>query len=160
MTEELAEVLGRHRRQQIAEQVPGLEEGWVFPSRAGTLLYQSALTKPLQKAALEAGMARQVRDERGKLVVVGRVPSAHWFRYTLNDLLRRSATGHVQRAITGHVTEEMSEHYSHIGLPEKRAALTAALAPVSGDGTTSGDRAGDRAPDTKKAGQSEDSNRP
>ncbi len=54
-------------------------------------------------------------------------PSSHWFRHTLNDLLRRATTGEVQRAITGHATREMSEHYSHVGRDEKRAGLTAAL---------------------------------
>ena len=96
----------------------------VFPSRAGTHMQPSTIRDALLAASVRAGLAEGIYDERGRLVDgKGRVPSAHWFRYTLNDLLRRVASCEVQRAITGHTTVAMSEHYSHVDVEEKRVAL-------------------------------------
>ena len=47
---ELAEVLKEHRRRLLEAQAPGLEEGWVFPSKTGGLMQPSSLRKPLAKA--------------------------------------------------------------------------------------------------------------
>jgi hypothetical protein len=46
---------------------------------------------------------------------------------TANDLIRRVASGEVARAITGHVTQRMTEHYSHVDVGEKRAAVEGML---------------------------------
>ena len=61
--------------------------------------------------------------------------SSHGFRRTANDLLRRVAPGQVVRAITGHVTEEMTEHYSHVDMGERREASERAFARLV-DGQT------------------------
>lgn len=126
MTEELALVL-KARRDQLQRAVapaPLRKDTLVFPSRAGTHMQPSTIRDALLAASVRAGLAEGIYDERGRLVDGrGRVPSAHWFRYTLNDLLRRVASGEVQRAITGHTTVAMSEHYSHVDVEEKRVAL-------------------------------------
>jgi len=51
------------------------------------------------------------------------------------------ASGEVARAITGHVTQRMTEHYSHVDVGEKRAAVEGMLKLVKGgeSGTTSDD---------------------
>lgn len=124
--EQLVVVLKAFRVQQLRDQSPGLVEGWVFPSRTGGLMGPSSARKPLLAAALALGWAW--RDEHGK--TVGRVPSPHWFRHTLNRLLRRASEGVVQRSITGHVTQAMAEHYDSVAMPEKAYALAMALRPV------------------------------
>lgn len=105
----LASALRHHHREQLAGRRVQSEEGWVFPSTTGGLMQPSSARKPLAKAAEEAGL-----DVR---------PSPHWFRHTLNRLLRQVEPGVVQRAITGHVTEGMSEHYDRVSLDEKRGAV-------------------------------------
>lgn len=125
---ELAEALKVHRRHLVRDQAPGLAEGWVFPAKGGGLMQPSSMRRPLARAARAAGIARGV--------------SPHWFRHTLNDLLRRATTGEVQRAITGHVTAQMSEHYSHVGIEERRTAVTAALRLVAEAGDPAGVPAG------------------
>jgi hypothetical protein len=37
------------------------------------------------------------------------------------------ASGEVARAITGHVTQRMTEHYSHVDVGEKKAAVEGML---------------------------------
>lgn len=134
MTDELAEVLRARRDERERHVAPAkLRQALVFPSQAGTHMQPSTIRGPLLAASVRAGLAEGVYDERGRLVgAEGRVPSAHWFRYTLNDLLRRVASGEVQRAITGHSTVAMSEHYSHVDVEEKRVALGRVWAGVSG----------------------------
>lgn len=45
---------------------------------------------------------------------------------SLGDILRMAGVDQVTRkSLTGHVTDEMTEHYSSVGLDEKRAAMAA-----------------------------------
>jgi integrase len=135
MTEELAVVLEARREEMQRAVAPARlrQDTLVFPSRAGTHMQPSTIRDALLAASVRAGLAEGVYDDRGRLVRgKGRVPSAHWFRYTLNDLLRRVASGEVQRAITGHTTVAMSEHYSHVDVEEKRVALGRVWETVSG----------------------------
>lgn len=112
MMPQLLETLRAHRQQQIRDQVVGLDAGWLFPSRVGGLMQPSSLRKPMRSACAAAGIER--------------VPTAHWFRYSMSSLLRKANVGMVQRAITGHATQEMAEHYDHVTMDERRAALEAA----------------------------------
>jgi integrase len=128
MPEELAEVLEAHRRWQVETQAPGLEQGWCFPTEAGTLLFQASLRKPLDRALAAAGVERHF--------------TVHGFRHAFNNLARQVSQGEVVRALTGHVTEEMTEHYSHIGLDERRAAMHGVLRLVHGGGDHCGDHSG------------------
>lgn len=106
---ELADILREHRRKLLERQAPGLAEGMVFPSEVGTYLRTAGPRKAMLKALAWAQVRRRV--------------TLHGMRRTLNNELRKRADGQVVRAITGHTTEAMTEHYSHIALAEKRAAL-------------------------------------
>lgn len=112
---ELAGVLRELRTEQVRKQVPGLEAGWIFAStRTGEPVRQVGLASALIRAGDALGLKRR--------------PTPHSFRYSFNDLLRRSASGEVQRAIVGHTSTKMSEHYSHVSVPERQKASAAALA--------------------------------
>lgn len=117
ITKEFADALAAHRRKLLVDQAPGLAEGWVFPSETGTLRSHSALQKPLKAALKAAGTEKHF--------------TLHGFRHTFNNLLRQATTGEVVRSMTGHVTQRMTEHYSHVEVGEKRAALVRALSPVT-----------------------------
>jgi integrase len=107
---QLADVLRWHRQRLLREQAPGLSEGWMFPSRTGTLRSPSSLTKAWKKAVAGAKIERRV--------------TVHGLRYTFTDLTRRGGIDPiVRRALTGHVTVEMQRRYSSVGLDEKDAAL-------------------------------------
>ena len=105
---ELATVLREHRNRLVAEEAPGLGEGWVFPSSVGKLHPKEVLRRPLKKALRQAGIERRF--------------TTHGFRRTFNNLSRQVAGEIVTRSITGHVTQAMTEHYSHVGGAEKLAA--------------------------------------
>ena len=111
---ELAAVLREQRRQLLVEQAPGLAEGWMFPSKAGTLRAPSSVDKAWKKALATAKIERRF--------------TLHGLRYTFTDLVRRAnVDAVVRRALTGHVTEEMQRHYSTVGLDEKRAAVAGVI---------------------------------
>ncbi len=111
---ELAEVLRSHRHELLREQLPGVESGWMFPSSVGTLKTPASLYKPWQACCKAAGIKHRF--------------TVHGLRYTFSDLVRRAKVDAVvRRALTGHVTEEMREHYSNVGLDEKRAAVAGVI---------------------------------
>lgn len=132
---ELQEILKWHRHRMVKKQSPGLAEGWMFPSRAGTLRTPNSLDKAWA-AALEAAEI----DKRF---------TVHGLRYTFTDLVRRAnVDAVVRRALTGHVTEEMQRKYSTVGIDEKRAAVAGVIRLVRPEvGTQVGTDA-----ETKKAG--------
>ncbi len=105
----LAEILRDHRKKLLEQQHPGLESGWVFPSRKGTPLYTGALSSHVAKAAKAAGVSRRV--------------TPHGLRRSFNNLVRQvEADTIVIKSITGHSTEAMREHYSHVSIAEKQTA--------------------------------------
>src|SRR5262245_9700651 len=53
--------------------------------------------------------------------------TVHGLRRTFNNLARQVTSCEVVRSITGHVTNAMTEHYSHIAIAEKRAAVARVL---------------------------------
>jgi integrase len=111
---ELAEVLKAHRRRMLAEQVPGLSSGWMFPSSTGTLRTPSSVDKAWDRCL--------------ELAKIGKRFTVHGLRYTFTDLVRRAnVDAVVRRALTGHVTEEMQRKYSTVGLDEKRAAVAGVI---------------------------------
>lgn len=126
---ELAEILRQHRRDLLRQQNPGLAAGWMFPTQRGTLRGRGALDKAWKVCLKAAGITRRF--------------TIHGARYTFTDLTRRAnVDAVVRRALVGHVTEAMQQHYSHVALDEKRAAvagvhrlvpLAAELKPASGD---------------------------
>jgi len=127
---ELAEILRWHRRYLFETQAPGLEEGWVFPSSTGTLRASSSVQKAWRVCCEAAG-------------ITGRF-TPHGLRRTFNDLARRAGVDAVvTKSLTGHVTERMREHYSTVGLDEKRAAVAGVGRLITGRSErSSGDQVG------------------
>jgi integrase len=116
---ELAEILRWHRRQLLETQAPGFEEGWMFPSSSGTLRASSSVQKAWKVCCEAAG-------------ITGRF-TPHGLRRTFNDLARRAGVDAVvTKSLTGHVTERMREHYSTVGLDEKRAAIAGVVRLIKG----------------------------
>lgn len=116
LPDELAGVLREVRLQQMRTQAKGLEQGWVFPSRVGTLRNSGVLTKALRSASERAGISKPV--------------SASWFRHTLSHLVRKAAGQRVQMAVTGHTTDRMALHYDSVNLNERQAAVAPIAAKV------------------------------
>ena len=59
----------------------------------------------------------------------------HDLRHTcVTKLAESQASEHTLMAIAGHVSRRMIEHYSHIRMEAKRAALDAIAKPISGPG--------------------------
>jgi len=132
----------------LSEQAPGLEEGWMFPSSAGTLRTPMSLYRAWRRCMDLAGVEHRF--------------TVHGMRYTFTDLVRRAnVDAVVRRALTGHVTERMQHHYSHVGNDEKRAAMAGVLRlvpPRTGD--FGGDQSGDRGGISRPAQRESRSNRP
>ena len=112
---ELLEILRDHRKRMVAIQAPGLDSGWVFPSvRAGKLRGSNSMAKAWRTCLEKAGITERF--------------TPHGLRRTFNDMLRRAKVDPIiAKALTGHVTEQMREHYSTVGLDEKRAAVASVL---------------------------------
>ncbi len=110
---EILEVIRWHRQRMLAEQHPGLAEGWMFPSSVGKLfLGTCSLSKAWKRSLKTAGISERF--------------TVHGLRRTFNDVARRAKVDPlVIKAITGHVTEDMREHYSTVDLDEKRQAVAA-----------------------------------
>ncbi len=139
---ELAEILKAHRMELLRAQNPGLAEGYMFPSKTGTLRTPNSVDAAWSKCLAKAGVTKRF--------------TLHGLRYTFTDLVRlANVDAVVRRALTGHVTEEMQRHYSSVGLDEKRAAIAGVLrlvptAPASP--TESGVGGGVPEADVKTAG--------
>lgn len=110
---EVAEALAQHLARLKKKGNPGLEEGWVFPTRRGLLHRGSPLLKVLRQAIERSEIETDV--------------TVHGLRRTFNDIARRIVNREVLKSITGHTTDEMVEHYSRVDLEEKRAAAAGVL---------------------------------
>jgi integrase len=117
LTDELRAVLDEWRQTLLRSQHRHVHTGWIFPSRVGQPHHNASC---MRKAFIDC------LNQLG----LGRSFSSHGLRRTANNLLRQVASGEVTRAITGHVTVQMTEHYSHIGAGEKRAAVEKVLSLV------------------------------
>lgn len=124
LPEELAAVLRARRAELVRTQAPGLAEGWVFAGQTGGPVRQVGFAAALARASVALELPKRV--------------TPHWFRHSFNDLLRRAASGEVQRAIVGHSSVAMAEHYSHVTIDEKRRASAAAVALLRAE--SKGDR--------------------
>lgn len=109
---EVAESLRAHRRRLLEAQNPGLAEGWIFPTRRGTLHRGTPFRKVLQKACKAAGIDRRF--------------TFHGLRRTFNNLAVPLAPRKVLQDIMGHVTDAMTDHYS-ITRSEEKAQLSAGV---------------------------------
>lgn len=104
------EALREHRQGQLKEQTPGLARGIVFPSIEGEYRRGTSLKKPLNLLADHLDLPVRVTPQV--------------LRRTFNTLLVAAQVDRiVLRSITGHSSEQMTEHYSGIGVELKRAAI-------------------------------------
>lgn len=99
----------RARQESIARGEIVAPSEWVFPSDVGTPRYGTTLARPLRRALDAAGITHRL--------------TPHGLRRTLNDVLRVVASADVQKAITGHSSEAMRQHYSHVRVEERAAAI-------------------------------------
>lgn len=125
LSKQLMAMLAAHRRRLVEEQHPGLTEGWVFPRPSGGVFYTGDLNPPIQAALKAAGITKRF--------------TAHGLRRSFNNLARQEcADAIVIRSITGHTTAEMTEHYSHVGIDEKRDLVNAVVAQIRDKSGTPG----------------------
>lgn len=127
---ELAITLLQHKA-RLAKLDYGTDAGdLVFPARTGGYRRPSGMGKAIERSAAEAGVTARVTPHRA--------------RYFFTDLVRQAGVDQVTRkAMVGHVTDEMQEHYSSVGIVERRAAMVAVEAKLA-ELRSSGDRGGDR----------------
>lgn len=106
----LMNILKAHRERLLRAQAKGLEAGWVFPSRNGKARQLSSLVHSWVPATKDAGITARF--------------TPHGLRRTFHDLARQSnAAPVVVKALVGHVTDAQHEHYSSVGMDEKRVAV-------------------------------------
>jgi len=117
LTPGLAKIFVEHRKQLLAEQAPGLANGWVFSSKDGKPKSYTSLQKPLTAALAKAGISERFTFQG--------------FRRTFNNLSRQITTGEVVRAMMGHMTARMTEHYSHVEIEEKRSVVDQVVQLIS-----------------------------
>jgi integrase len=121
----VAAILKDHRARLLKSRAPGPDEGWVFPSKRGTLRAPSGLWYAWQDCLQAAGITKRF--------------TVHGLGRTFTDLARRAGVDAITtRSLTGHVTERMHEHYSTVDLSEKRAAVGADLRVLDGKGRDGG----------------------
>ena len=112
MMDKLEEILRAHVRRLEKLGYRTDADAWLFPSRKGTLRTPASLIKVFRESEKDAGIGKRV--------------TPHGLRYFFNDELRRAGVDEVTHmALTGHVTKKMREHYSTVGVDEKRAAVDA-----------------------------------
>ncbi|MGD0836885.1 MAG: tyrosine-type recombinase/integrase [Polyangia bacterium] len=123
MTEEMRTILEAWRAELVRSKHRHLDSGWMFPSKVGKPHHNSScLTKVFKDCLKAIGVERRF--------------SSHGLRRTANNILRKLYGGETARAITGHVTVKMTEHYSHVDVDEKRAAVEGMLSLVRGEDET------------------------
>ena len=112
LPEEVTERLKARLARMKAANHPTLARGkdWVFPKEDGELHRGYPMRKALERACKAVGIEFRF--------------TTHGLRRTFNNLARRLVDNMlVLRATVGHASESMTEHYSHIGVDEKKGAL-------------------------------------
>jgi integrase len=108
------------RKKRAPEQIPMTREAGV---RDGC---RRLVVPEPQGNAAHAGVADQGVSRSEKDAALGKRITPHGLRYFFNDELRRAGVDEVTHmALTGHVTKKMRQHYSTVGVDEKRAAVDA-----------------------------------
>ena len=115
----LPAMLGERERQMAADQGQARASGLAFPTRTGGLHKGTPLNRVLRKACDEVGVSIRF--------------TPHGMRRTWNDQGRRLTSGTVIRSLVGHASDAMTDHYSNVGLTEKRDAAEAIAAEVRGE---------------------------
>ncbi|MCA9583635.1 MAG: tyrosine-type recombinase/integrase, partial [Myxococcales bacterium] len=108
ISDELRDVLRAHRVGLMKVNHPGYADGWLFQSETGRLRRSDYFRRHHLQALQAIGVERRV--------------TIHGLRRTFNNIMRQVAPADVVRSMTGHVTEQMTYHYSHVEIEEKRVA--------------------------------------
>ncbi|HKA87470.1 MAG TPA: site-specific integrase [Haliangiales bacterium] len=111
ISEQLAATLRDHRKRMLESQHPGLQAGWVFPTKAGTLHRGWPLRAVLDRALRKVGIVERL--------------TPHGLRRTWSQLIRKVARDHVAKAMGGWTTNAMLDHYGPADRSEKQAAADA-----------------------------------
>jgi integrase len=97
-------------------------EGLVFPSpRTGGYVSNTGLRKNILRVC------------RAAKIDLGTRPAVYCLRHTVNNLLRTSAPELVRQSLIGHADAKMNARYSRVAIEEKRAAMGAVVALVTGE---------------------------
>jgi integrase len=150
MTPEVSALLQAHRARMEMQGHLGLETGWVFCTRKGTLYRSYPINTVLERHLKSAGITKRLTQ--------------HGLRRTFNDLLTRVVSGRVARGIMGHASVQMTDHYSFVDRQEKRTAQAAVLGLLGvalrtpaqlakGDGAQTGEGSGEVVPQAPTAWQ-------
>jgi integrase len=150
MEPELSALLQAHRARMEMQGHRGLETGWVFCTRKGTLYRSYPINTVLERHLKSAGITKRLTQ--------------HGLRRTFNDLLTRVVSGRVARGIMGHASVKMTDHYSFVDRQEKRTAQAAVLGLLGvarrtpaqlakGDGEQPGEGSGEVVPRAPTAWQ-------
>jgi integrase len=121
---ELIDVLREHRQRLLADQHPGLKEGWVFATtdregKEARLACPKAWARALPRWLRAAGITKHI--------------TPHSLRRTNVDLLRRAQVDAVvARSLVGHATEAMRDHYSTVASDEQHEAVNRVVKLVKG----------------------------
>jgi len=94
-----------------------MDRGLIFPSERGIYRTPGTVKRTLTKICGAATITKKV--------------SPKWMRHTYNNLMRQAKVDRiVLRATTGHSAEDMTEHYSHVSMEEKKEAAARVLEMV------------------------------
>ncbi|MEM9493257.1 MAG: site-specific integrase, partial [Myxococcota bacterium] len=107
LADPLPQMLAERRQWMLANQHPGLTNGLVFPTNAGTAHRGTPLGRVLREACERAGVTIRL--------------TPHGLRRTWNNIARMHADAMVVREMVGHGDEVMTEHYSVVSIAEKRS---------------------------------------
>lgn len=118
----MADALTAHRRSLAGKKVVAVAPRLVFPNTDGGYHYPIYLLTALRRTVLAAQVEKHL--------------SPHGMRRTFNNLMRQA---HVDRTVLhatiGHSGDEMTEHYSHVTMQEKLAAVERLVQVVQGKKT-------------------------
>jgi integrase/recombinase XerD len=116
----IREALDRLRQTDRDRGVHRIGDALVFPSeQTGGHHSATYLVKPFQRMREQAKIPIRF--------------TPHGMRRTYNNLMRQLGTGQVLlHATIGHSSDRMTEHYSHVGIEEKAAAVERLARAISG----------------------------
>ena len=125
MHSSLVDALREHRKQMMADNHPGLKEGWVFPNVNGSMRLPQSVRKAFDLAREGAR--------------IDQVVSPQVLRRTLNTLMIRDGVDRIiLRSIMGHCSEAMTARYAGVDSKDKRDAILRVFPGDKKDGEKGG----------------------
>ena len=107
---DVLEAIRAEQERLRVEENPGLEEGILFPGKTGQYRVPASVYKGFKTVSEAMGLSWVV--------------TPHDLRRSCQNLLRRASVSQVvQQAVLGHSSDAMTQHYSHVGMDEKRQGV-------------------------------------